>query len=131
MSNAQMNDKPVAVVTGGARGRGEAAVRKFAALGYRVAALDVNKDRGLALERELGPERVRFFECDVSDAGAVEALADRCQQDLGPADFLVAAAGLFSASFASMTRSTPLPWRMTRNTAWPPGSGLATLPVPT
>lgn len=94
MSNAQMNDKPVAVVTGGARGIGEAAVRKFAALGYRVAALDVNKDRGLALEREFGPDRMRFFECDVSDAGAVEALADRCHQDLGPADFLVAAAGL-------------------------------------
>ena len=45
---------PVAVVTGGARGIGEAAVRKFAALGHAVAALDVDRERGEALAAELG-----------------------------------------------------------------------------
>ena len=41
-----MSQLPLAVVTGAARGIGEAAVRKFAASGYAVAALDVNRERG-------------------------------------------------------------------------------------
>lgn len=94
MTNLQISDRPVAVVTGGARGIGEAVVRKFAALGFRVASLDVNKERGQALERELGADVVRFFECDVADAANVDALSLECAQALGPADVLVAAAGL-------------------------------------
>ena len=49
---------PLAVVTGGARGIGAAAVRKFAAAGHCAAILDVNQDRGEALafpEQELLP----------------------------------------------------------------------------
>ena len=43
-----MNANPVAIVTGGARGIGEAAVRKFSELGYAVAVLDVNRVLGEA-----------------------------------------------------------------------------------
>lgn len=84
----------VAVVTGGARGIGEAVVRHFAAQGARVAALDVNRERGQALAAELAAQGVRFYECDVSDAAAVDAVAERCGRELGPASALVAAAGL-------------------------------------
>lgn len=86
----------VAVVTGGARGIGEAAVRKFAAAGVAVAALDVNRERGEALARELQGQgaRVNFYPCDVADAQAVEALAARTQQDLGSASVLVTSAAL-------------------------------------
>lgn len=86
----------VAVVTGGARGIGEAAVRKFAATGHAVAALDVNRERGEALARELqaAGARVQFYPCDVADAEAVEAIAARVRQEMGPASVLVTSAAL-------------------------------------
>ncbi|HYF16688.1 MAG TPA: SDR family oxidoreductase [Ramlibacter sp.] len=83
---------PVAVVTGGARGIGAAAARKFAALGHAVAILDVDQGRGDALAREL--PSARFHACDVGDAEAVQAVADRTAQELGPAAVLVTSAGL-------------------------------------
>jgi len=88
-----MSAAPVAVVTGGSRGIGEATVRKFVALGHSVAILDVNRAGGEALARELG-ERARFYECDVSDPAVVDAVAQRTLKDLGPASILVTSAGL-------------------------------------
>lgn len=82
----------VAVVTGGARGVGAGAARKFAALGHAVAIVDVDADRGEALARELG--RARFYACDVSDAAAVESVAARTQEELGAAAVLVSCAAL-------------------------------------
>lgn len=91
----QDNDKlPVAVVTGGARGIGEAAVRKFAGSGWAVAILDVNRERGEALARELGSARARFYDCDVADAATVDAVAARTRGDLGDARVLVTSAAM-------------------------------------
>ena len=72
-----MNANPVAIVTGGARGIGEAAVRKFSELGYAVAVLDVNRVLGDALAQELQAhgKPAAFFACDVADAEAVDQLA--------------------------------------------------------
>ena len=91
-----MSQLPLAVVTGGSRGIGEAAVRKFAATGHAVAALDVNRERGEALARELQSQgkTVQFHSCDVSDAQAVEQLAASIEKDLGPASVLVTSAAL-------------------------------------
>lgn len=91
----QNTDKSqVAIVTGGARGIGEAAVRKFAAAGCAVAILDVNHEKGEALARELAGARARYYPCDVADAAAVDAVAARTQQDLGAASVLVTSAAL-------------------------------------
>jgi NAD(P)-dependent dehydrogenase (short-subunit alcohol dehydrogenase family) len=86
----------LAVVTGAARGIGEAAVRKFAALGHAVAALDVNRERGEALAAELQAQgaTVHFHVCDVADAAGVETLAQRLRADLGPPAVLVTSAAL-------------------------------------
>jgi len=84
----------VAVVTGGARGIGAAAVRRFAADGYRVAILDTNVEGGEQLAAELQAQGARFYACDVSDAQAVEALAEQTTRDLGPASVLVTSAAL-------------------------------------
>lgn len=91
-----MTQLPVAVVTGAARGIGEATVRKFAANGFAVAALDVNRERGQALAQQLCAEghQVQFHLCDVSDAQAVDALAASLQLSLGPARVLVTSAAL-------------------------------------
>lgn len=88
--------KGLAVVTGGARGIGEAAARRFAADGHPVAILDVDTARGEALASTLeeGGARAVFHACDVADPDAVSALADRLASAFGPAAFLVTSAAL-------------------------------------
>lgn len=88
----------VVVVTGGARGIGEAAARRFAAAGHPVAILDVNRSQGRALAAALNagrdPVRVRFYDCDVADAGVVDRVAERVAHDLGATAVLVTSAAL-------------------------------------
>ena len=94
----------VTVVTGGARGIGEAAVRHFAAAGHAVAILDVNRDLGFALASELGgaDRGVRFHECDVANEAEVASVADRVEQELGRASVLVTSAALIPNSESIM-----------------------------
>lgn len=96
MKESVAANRPVAVVTGGARGVGEAAVRKFAALGHAVIAADVNREAGEALAAELRDQgaQAHFEHCDVADAAAVEALAERLHAELGPPAVLVTSAAL-------------------------------------
>ena len=60
----------VAVITGGASGIGEATVRLFIERGAKVVIVDLNEERGSALEAELG-ERAWFYKADVSDSAHV------------------------------------------------------------
>lgn len=85
-----------AVVTGGASGIGEACVRRFVAEGHTVAILDTNAERGAEVASELreAAGQAEFFECDVSDTDALEALATQIERDLGPVEILIAAAGI-------------------------------------
>jgi NAD(P)-dependent dehydrogenase (short-subunit alcohol dehydrogenase family) len=55
----------VAIVTGGARGIGEAIVRLFVKHGARVVIADIDDAAGEALASALGPQ-VSFVRCDVS-----------------------------------------------------------------
>lgn len=87
-----------AVITGGARGIGEAAARHFAAAGRPVAILDVNRAQGEALAAALGGATggpgARFYACDVGDAEAVDAVAAAVERELGRASVLVTSAAL-------------------------------------
>lgn len=58
-------DGKVAIVTGGARGIGEAIVRLFVKHGARVVVADIDDAAGEALASALGPQ-VSFVRCDVS-----------------------------------------------------------------
>jgi len=65
----------VALVTGGASGLGEATGRRFIAAGARVVLVDVNKERGRALAKELGHSAL-FVQADVADEDAVHEAVD-------------------------------------------------------
>lgn len=83
----------VALVTGGARGIGEAVTRQLAAQGAAVVIADLLATEGAALAREL--PGAMFLPLDVGSenewAGAVEAIVARH----GRIDILVASAGIY------------------------------------
>jgi len=108
--------RPVAIVTGGARGVGAATVRKFAALGHAVAVLDVNEAVGEALVAALREEGAQafYYHCDVADAAAVDALAERLHDALGPPAALVTSAALIPNTDALMTMDLDAHDRMWR-----------------
>lgn len=85
-----------ALITGGASGIGEAAARRFAAAGWRVALADINEPRGVQIAAEIGASWHRL---DVTDAAAVETLA----ASLGPVDALVNAGGVLQSPTRIMT----------------------------
>ncbi len=91
-----MTSKPVAVVTGGASGIGEATSRRLAADGYSIAILDVNKDGGERVAKAISSAggEARYYSCDVADAKAVDAVAGQVAKEMGPARILVTSAGL-------------------------------------
>jgi NAD(P)-dependent dehydrogenase (short-subunit alcohol dehydrogenase family) len=96
VTKAEPAARRVAVVTGGARGIGEAAARRFSRDGYAVAILDLDRSRAEAIVKDLNATNTpaRFYECDVADASIVAAVAARVQEEMGPADVLVTSAGL-------------------------------------
>ncbi|OIH99710.1 MULTISPECIES: SDR family oxidoreductase [unclassified Curtobacterium] len=81
----------VAVVTGGSAGLGRATVRELAARGWDVAVLARGEDGvdAAVAEVEAAGRRGLALVADVSDRDAVEAAADRVEQELGPIDLWV------------------------------------------
>ncbi len=74
------------LVTGGARGLGEAFVRALCAAGARVAISDVLHERGQALAQGLGQVYVPL---DLADPASIEAGVAQAAQALGGLDGLV------------------------------------------
>lgn len=85
-----------AIVTGGVSGLGNGAARRLMAHGARVAMFDVNRDKGLAAEQEMG-DNARFFEVDVTDPEAVAAAVAAVAELWGGVHVLVNAAGIAPA----------------------------------
>jgi 3alpha(or 20beta)-hydroxysteroid dehydrogenase len=96
-------DGKVAIVTGGARGQGEAEVRLFAAEGAKVLVSDVLVDAGKALAASLG-DAVVFLRHDVSREDDWEAAVNLATERFGGLDVLVNNAGiLHNATIAKHT----------------------------
>lgn len=79
------------MVTGGSAGLGRATVRELAARGWDVAVLARGRDGvdAAVAEVEASGRRGLALVADVSDREAVEAAADRVEQELGPIDLWV------------------------------------------
>jgi 3alpha(or 20beta)-hydroxysteroid dehydrogenase len=86
-------DGRVALVTGGARGMGAAAVRRLHADGASVVAADVLDDDGKALADSLG-DRARFVHLDVTSEEEWQAVVEQTVRELGGLDVLVNNAGI-------------------------------------
>jgi len=102
--------RPVAVVTGGARGIGLAVGRWFLAHGYDLALLDIDRATLAATEAALAlPEQVLSLACDVSDPAAVAAACGSVMARWGRVDALVNNAGV--AVFKPALETSFAEWR--------------------
>ena len=90
-------DGKVAVVTGGARGMGEAESRLFAAEGARVMIADVLADEAAAVASDIG-DAARSTTLDVTDEASWQNLLATTVQAFGVPDVLVNNAGILRVS---------------------------------
>jgi NAD(P)-dependent dehydrogenase (short-subunit alcohol dehydrogenase family) len=97
----------VAVVTGAASGLGNAAARKLAEAGARVALLDLPSSRGPAAAAELGAGAI-FVPTDVTSEEQVAAALDAAAE-LGPVRIAVNCAGIADPGRVISGRGTVLP----------------------
>lgn len=90
-----MEDK-VALVTGAAGGIGTAVVQELGERGAVVAAVDRDATRLREVAEKLAADgsRVTPFPADVTRRQAVEELVESVEQELGPVEYLVNAAGV-------------------------------------
>ena len=96
-------DGKVALITGAARGQGEAEARRFVAEGARVVLGDVLDEEGRRVAESLG-ERAVWMRHDVSSEASWAAFVDTAKRRFGRVDVLINNAGvLVIAPIASIT----------------------------
>ncbi|KPI00318.1 3-alpha-(or 20-beta)-hydroxysteroid dehydrogenase [Actinobacteria bacterium OK006] len=83
----------VAIITGGAKGMGEAHVRKFVGEGAKVVVADLDVANGKKLADELG-DHALFVELDVTDPTSWEEAVKETKVVFGTVDVLVNNAGI-------------------------------------
>jgi 3alpha(or 20beta)-hydroxysteroid dehydrogenase len=85
----------VAIVTGAARGQGEAEARLFVAEGGKVVLADVLDDEGRAAAEAIG-DAARFEHLDVTDEDNWKAVIAAAEEAFGPVSILVNNAGILA-----------------------------------
>ena len=81
----------VVVITGASAGVGRATVREFAKRGASIGLIARGRDGLQAAKREVEElgGRALVLPCDVADAAALDAAADRVERELGPIDIWI------------------------------------------
>lgn len=111
-------DGKVAIITGAARGMGEAEARLFASEGARVVIADVLTEEGAAVAADIG-EAARFVPLDVTDEAAWLDLMKITTDVFGCPDVLVNNAGVLVPSPIREARGRAVALRTRRQPAWP------------
>jgi NAD(P)-dependent dehydrogenase (short-subunit alcohol dehydrogenase family) len=94
-----------ALVTGGGSGLGRATAAKLAALGAKVAILDINIEAAAEVAAKIGGIAIA---CDVVDAGQTAAAIAAARDKFGPARILINCAGIAPARRV-VGRDGPMP----------------------
>lgn len=97
----------VVLITGPARGIGEATARAAAARGATLALVGLEPERLARLAAELGPSH-SWAECDVTDQGALERAVAATLARHGGIDVVVANAGIATNGMVSVTPADAL-----------------------
>jgi NAD(P)-dependent dehydrogenase (short-subunit alcohol dehydrogenase family) len=95
----------VALITGAARGIGEATARRLHAQGASVALVGIEPERLERLAAELGTDRAAAFEADVTDTEALQQAIDSAADRFNRIDIAVANAGVH---YVGAFETTPL-----------------------
>lgn len=105
--NAETNQKPAAVIAGGANGIGEAIAKRLSFLGYPVAIVDRDARGCERMERWVRERRRAFMSIvhDVTDLDQHRRVVERIRKTLGPVGVFVNAASMGVSH--SFRRTTP------------------------
>lgn len=107
-------DSKVALITGGSRGIGAAAVRLFAAAGAKVVFnYQSAKAHADALVQECGEENCRAVQSDLSTTAAAQQLVSSAISAFGRLDILVANHGIWPPEDAPIDRMSNEQWLRT------------------
>jgi NAD(P)-dependent dehydrogenase (short-subunit alcohol dehydrogenase family) len=101
-----------AIITGGSKGIGAAAVKIFAREGANVCILDLDEKNGEDLAEELG-EKVIFIRCNVASESEVKAAIEKAAGHFGQVDYLVSNAGI--QHYSRITETTEEEWDKVMN----------------
>jgi 3-oxoacyl-[acyl-carrier protein] reductase len=106
----------VIIITGSARGLGQAYARRFAQLGAHLVVCDLRDcDQTVALCGQAGAQAIGF-ETDVTDPGSTRAMAEGALERFGRIDVLINNAALFgSLQFAPFHELDEAEWDAAMN----------------
>ena len=97
--------RATAVITGGASGLGEGTARYFLLEGVNVVLVDMNAERGQAVEKELGGQAL-FVHADVTNSDHLQSAMDKAVGKFGSLQILVNCAGICPAG-RTLSKSGP------------------------
>jgi 3-oxoacyl-[acyl-carrier protein] reductase len=107
-------DSKVALITGGSRGIGAAAVRMFAGAGAKVVFnYQSAKEQAETLVRECGVANCRAVQSDLSSPDAARELVSEAVAAFGRLDIMVANHGIWPSEDAPIDRMSDAQWHRT------------------
>jgi len=107
-------DRKVALITGGSRGIGAAAVRMFVAAGAQVLFnYEKARDKAEQLARDLGEGRCATVACNLAGTETARTLVDATVKRFGRLDILVANHGVWPPDDAPIDQLSDAQWRAT------------------
>lgn len=88
-----MSNKPIALITGGARGIGFACAQALAEDGAQIVLADLKQDEVEAAAQRIGDDTLALV-CDVADPAAINAMFEQVEKQLGFVSILINNAGI-------------------------------------